>query len=199
MKKFLMVFAMFFIFNLFGAVSSNFSISSNYIWRGMTQTLNNPSYSGGFDYTHNSGFYIGTWGSNVSFGGAGLELDSYLGYSNETQDGLAYDIGLINYAYPDAGGDFTEYYLSGSFNNLGIAYFMPSEGNSDYLELSYSYEDLSFSYGDYEGYGSNVLLAYGFTVGDFDGSIAYSSFSNEEGGVMTEDENGIFLNFGKTF
>jgi len=199
MKKILMTSVMLMTLNMFGAISSNFTISSNYFWRGMTQTMDNLAYSGGFDYAHASGFYVGTWGSNVSFGGAGLELDTYAGYSGETEAGFGYDVGYISYAYPDAGGDFEEYYLSGSYEGVGVSYYQPSEGDADYMELSYSYEDFSVSYGDYEGYGSNVLLSYSFTLADFDGSVGYSSFSHEDGGAMTEDEDGLFLTLGSTF
>ena len=71
MKKGMMTIVMFLTLYTFGEVSSNFTFSSNYFWRGMTQTMDSPAYSGGFDYSHESGFYAGTWGSNVSFGGAG--------------------------------------------------------------------------------------------------------------------------------
>ena len=73
MKKGMMTLVLFLTTYVFGDISSNFTLSSNYIWRGMTQTMDSPGYSGGFDYSSESGFYAGTWGSNVSFGGAGLE------------------------------------------------------------------------------------------------------------------------------
>ena len=76
MKKGIMTIVIFLTFNVFGEFSSNFSFSSNYFWRGMTQTMDAPGCSGGFDYSSESGFYAGTWGSNVAFGGAGLELDT---------------------------------------------------------------------------------------------------------------------------
>ena len=55
---------------------------------------------GGFDYSHESGFYAGTWGSNVAFGGAGLELDTYAGFTGVFEGVIDYDIGYIDYAYP---------------------------------------------------------------------------------------------------
>ena len=101
MKKGMMTLVLFLTTYVFGDISSNFTLSSNYIWRGMTQTMDSPGYSGGFDYSSESGFYAGTWGSNVSFGGAGLELDTYFGYSGEVEGGFGYDIGYINYGYPE--------------------------------------------------------------------------------------------------
>ena len=81
MKKGMMTLVMFLTLPMFAELSGNFTFSSNYIWRGMTQTMDDPGYSGGFDYSHESGFYAGTWGSNVAFGGAGLELDTYAGFT----------------------------------------------------------------------------------------------------------------------
>ena len=203
MKKILMTSVMLMTLNMFGAISSNFTISSNYFWRGMTQTMDNLAYSGGFDYAHASGFYVGTWGSNVSFGGAGLELDTYAGYSDETEAGFGYDVGYISYAYPDStiAADFEEYYFSGSYEGVGFSYYKPSEGDADYMELSYSYEDFVVSYGDYDGFGSNFLLAYSFAIGELEGSVGYSSFSHEEGGAgeMTTDEDGLVLAIGASF
>ncbi|GIR08949.1 MAG: hypothetical protein CM15mP19_07450 [Gammaproteobacteria bacterium] len=121
MKKGMMTIVMFLTLYTFGEVSSNFTFSSNYFWRGMTQTMDSPAYSGGFDYSHESGFYAGTWGSNVSFGGAGLELDLYAGYAGETESGIGYDFGYINYAYPEVDdADFSEMYGSLSYEGFGL-------------------------------------------------------------------------------
>ena len=46
-------------------ISSNASLSSDYIWRGMTQTNGDLAVSGGFDLSTDMGFYIGTWASNA--------------------------------------------------------------------------------------------------------------------------------------
>ena len=81
MNQGMMTLVMFLTLPMFAELSGNFTFSSNYIWRGMTQTMDDPGYSGGFDYSHESGFYAGTWGSNVAFGGAGLELDTYAGFT----------------------------------------------------------------------------------------------------------------------
>ncbi|MEM7452142.1 MAG: TorF family putative porin, partial [Pseudomonadota bacterium] len=48
-------------------LSANVGISNNYIWRGLTQTENGTAVSGGIDYAADSGFYAGTWVSNVSY------------------------------------------------------------------------------------------------------------------------------------
>ena len=48
-----------------GEWSANASMTSNYIWRGLTQTENEAAVQGGIDYAADNGFYIGTWASNV--------------------------------------------------------------------------------------------------------------------------------------
>ena len=78
-------------------VTANIGVTSNYLWRGVTQTANESAVSGGLDYSHESGAYIGTWVS--SLGGYQYENDVYLGYAGEASD-ISYDIGYILYRYP---------------------------------------------------------------------------------------------------
>ena len=198
MKKGVMTIVLFLTTYVFGEVSSNFTFSSNYIWRGMTQTMDSPGYSGGFDYSSESGFYAGTWGSNVSFGGAGLELDTYFGYSGESEGGLGYDIGYINYGYPEVDdADFSEVYLAFSYGGLGFSYYI-GDDFGDYYDVSYGFGEFSVSLGDYEDTGSNFLLGYGFSLGDYDASVGYSSFSAEAASGL-EDEDGLFFTVGASF
>lgn len=89
-------------------VSANVGVFSNYIFRGVTQTSEELALQGGIDYSHASGFYAGTWGSNVSWlvdGGYGytassLELDVYGGYKGTFAKDFGYDVGAIYYFYP---------------------------------------------------------------------------------------------------
>ncbi len=80
-------------------VTANLGVTSNYLWRGVTQTDNRPAVQGGVDYAHDSGFYAGTWLSNVDFGTTGFELDLYAGWSGEFS-GFTLDLGYIQYMYP---------------------------------------------------------------------------------------------------
>ena len=198
MKKGMMTLVMFLTLPLFADVSANFSFTTNYVWRGMTQTMDDPGYSGGFDYTDDSGFYAGTWGSNVAFGGAGLELDTYVGYSGTAEEGFDYDIGYIDYAYPGTTGDFEEFYFSASYEGIGFSYYSPLEGDADYLEAFYSDDYVTVSYGDYNTYGTNFLVAYSFPLMGYDASIGYTSFEAEEGTEM-EDEDGVVFTLSASF
>lgn len=93
--------------------TGNVGFYSQYIFRGLTQTNGEPALQGGFDYAHASGFYVGTWGSNISWlqdggsyrAGGSLELDIYGGLKGSiARTDLGYDVGLLYYWYP---GDVT--------------------------------------------------------------------------------------------
>jgi uncharacterized protein (TIGR02001 family) len=91
------------------SVSYNIGLFSQYIFRGYTQTHNDPALQGGMDIEHSSGFYAGIWGSNISWlddtdaydNGGSLEIDLYAGYASEIgETGISYDIGVLQYLYP---------------------------------------------------------------------------------------------------
>ena len=86
----------------------NIGLYSQYIFRGLTQTGRRPAIQGGVDYSHSSGLYAGTWGSNINWledsglwHSGSLEWDIYGGFRNTIGDtGIGYDVGLLNYVYP---------------------------------------------------------------------------------------------------
>jgi len=90
-------------------LTGNVGIFSQYIFRGLTQTDKDPALQGGIDYSHASGFYAGTWASNVSWlrdmgaysRGGSLEWDFYGGYKGTFgKSDFGYDVGLLYYYYP---------------------------------------------------------------------------------------------------
>ena len=59
-------------------ISGNVALTTDYIWRGMSQTDGSPAIQGGFDADFGNGIYAGAWGSNVDFGSdsdESMELD----------------------------------------------------------------------------------------------------------------------------
>ena len=100
------------------SLSGNMAISSDYIWRGMTQNDGDPSIHGGFDLEDDSGFYLGTWAANTGIEDGGLELDYYGGYAGSIGD-LGYDIGYMKFDYPssDLDLDFAEVHLGLTFGS----------------------------------------------------------------------------------
>lgn len=157
------------------SLSANIGAVSNYIWRGVSQTDDQAAIQGGLDVAHESGFYAGTWASNVDFGPgeANYELDVYAGY-DFTLPNEDFSLGLntIYYAYPDGNSDidFWEIGISGGYKwvSLGIQY--TAWGDSDN-------EDSLFDQGDlYYSIGVDVPLAEGFGIGVFGG---YYDFNND--------------------
>jgi uncharacterized protein (TIGR02001 family) len=85
-------------------ITGNLSFVSDYVFRGVSQTFSNPAVQGGFDYSHSSGIYLGTWGSNVSstqYTNANMEWDFYGGYTSKITEDVGYNVGLIYVLYPD--------------------------------------------------------------------------------------------------
>ena len=163
----------------FASVSANVSFTSDYIWRGMTQS-DGPAIQGGFDYAAESGFYAGIWGSNVNFNdGAGSELDYYFGYGFEA-GAIGVDLGYVAFDYPDntEGLDFEEIVIGLSYADFGLTFALGQDGAPDYTEVSYALGALGFSYGEYDDYGDNFGISYGFTCGSYDCGFAYSDFSD---------------------
>jgi len=147
-------------------LSANITLTSDYVFRGVSQSQNGPAIQGGFDYAHASGFYVGTWGSNVDWVSQGyktnnsMEIDLYGGYKGSMGD-VGYDVGVITYYYPGddivdvATPDTTEVYLGVSWKFLSakyshvvsenfIGWVNPGTGeeskNSNYIELNANYD-----------------------------------------------------------
>jgi len=104
------------------SISANLAVTSDYVFRGYTQTGEDPAVQGGLDWADSSGWYVGTWASNIDFGpgdDASIEVDIYAGYGWEAND-VSYDVGLLYYAYPGAdsnsGYDFIEAYAGLGFD-----------------------------------------------------------------------------------
>ena len=120
-------------------LSANAAITSNYIWRGVSQTENQAAGQGGIDWGFGPGFYVGTWVSNVDFtaveGQKGYEMDVYAGWGGETSGGgFGWDLGVITYQYPmEPQINFTEVYGSGTFSivTIGLAYTVDAASAND--------------------------------------------------------------------
>ncbi|CAK0747225.1 conserved exported hypothetical protein [Gammaproteobacteria bacterium] len=91
-------------------ITGSLALTSDYIFRGISQTQEKPAIQGGLTYTHESGLHAGLWGSNINFkpkdnpnaynDNASLELDLGAGYGGKISDALTWDIGATYYSYP---------------------------------------------------------------------------------------------------
>jgi uncharacterized protein (TIGR02001 family) len=135
-----------------GEFSANVAFTTDYRFRGITQSSNNPALQGGLDYNvdiaEGFGLYLGTWGSTVNFEDgdeASVEIDFYGGVTTEIV-GIGIDLGVIYYAYPGADSsldyDYVEFALGLSYSPLdfvtvGVGYnyspdYFASSGNFHY-------------------------------------------------------------------
>lgn len=138
------------------STSVNFTLASEYRYRGIAQTDGDPAVQGGLDYSHASGLYVGTWGTNVSWladaddrVSSSVELDVYGGYRGSFGD-FGYDVGVLRYLYPGSypagfvSPNTTELYVAGSWQMLSLKYShavtnlfgVPDSKGAGYLDLS---------------------------------------------------------------
>lgn len=93
-------------------VSGSVSLTSDYRFRGVSQSDKEMAIQGGITIAHESGFYVGTWASNLAgwgtFGGANMELDLIGGFKTPIGGGGTLDVGVTWYMYP-GGADKTDF------------------------------------------------------------------------------------------
>ena len=119
-------------------VSGNVGFVSEYSFRGIAQSDEQIALQGGFDVSHDTGFYAGVWGSNVDFNDgdeAHLEVDIYGGYGGQV-GGFNYDLGLIYYAYPGADSSLNYDFIEGA---LGLGYDFDTFSTSASINYSPEY------------------------------------------------------------
>lgn len=89
-------------------VTGNAAVTTDYVWRGTTQTRGKAAFQAGFAVSGKSGFYLSLWGSNVDFGpgtDAHDEFDTAVGWSGMLHDDWTLDTSILHYAYPGARAD----------------------------------------------------------------------------------------------
>ncbi len=130
-------------------IEANIALSSEYVFRGISQSDENPAISGGFDYSFDNGIYLGTWASSIDFGDdfdTSTEIDLYAGYAFDLTEGVTLDLSAIYFVYPGETDElnYVEYVASVSFGDaaLGVV-FSPdylNAGDSAYvLNADYSF------------------------------------------------------------
>ena len=146
-------------------VTGGATLTSDYRFRGVSQTNRRFAIQGTIGISHSSGFYVGTWGSSIDdyvANGGDQEIDLYGGYKT-TVSGTTIDGGLLYYYYPGSGGvttDFFEPYLNASHTfgpvtgKVGLNYAWKQHGQS----CSYdprcggkAREDNLYTYGELSG------------------------------------------------
>ena len=180
-------------------LSANFGLVSDYRFRGVSQTDKEMAAQGGFDFAHKSGFYMGTWASNVgdwaNVQGNGMEIDLYLGYSTEV-GGIGIDVGNLYYYYP--GSDDMNPGLKPHTNEVyvglsaGAFTFKTSYSTSDYFGTADSkgtiYYNLSSEFPLNDSTSLSAAVGY---LSDKGGASAYKGYDYSVG--VSTDLNGFSL------
>ena len=180
-------------------VEFNGALSTDYIWRGMSQTGGEAALSGGLDVTSSKhGGYVGAWASGVDFESeANKEVDYYFGYTDESARGVNFDVGYISYNYPTEGElKFEEIYVGLAYKWLGVLISKGLEDAPDNTEWSVALGDsgLGATYGDYDGVGKYKLLSFDFPK-EFAGLTFGIGLSDFDGANGNADEDGFVFTF----
>jgi len=129
-------------------LSGNVALTSDYVWRGVSQTDGGPAIQGGFDADLGNGLYAGVWASNVDFGDdTSVEVDVYGGWAGEF-NGVGVDVGYIHYHFPQEGYQLDELYLGLSFGPASITYSYDLGLAEDEIG---DYTDFGLDLGEYNG------------------------------------------------
>jgi uncharacterized protein (TIGR02001 family) len=128
-------------------LSANAAVTTNYVFRGISQSGANPAVQAGLDYNiGTTGFAVGAWASSIDFGNATIgddtaaEVDLYGSYTFALSDAFSLSAGAITYNYPSSphnvNYNWWEGWVGASYN-FGVAavsakaFFSP-----DYVNLS---------------------------------------------------------------
>lgn len=167
-----------------GAANAGVSVTptvvSDYDFRGISQTAEDPAFQLALNYTHDSGFYAGLWGSNVDFGisDPDIEIDAIAGFAGgDAAESFGYDVGVTYYTYVSASDlNYTEIYAGISKGWFAGKIWYSWDLGGDALPPSLS------SNGYYvEGNGT-------FPIGD--SGFAFVAHAGYSGGGYWDDVNG---------
>ena len=166
-------------------------VSSDYVWRGLTQTKGKAAVSGGVEYVTDGAWYFGAWASNTqhaAYDYGSAEVDTYAGLSGKGES-LGYDVGYINYMYPAyTGADFSEMYFSLMTDRVMFKY-SDSSSIGTYLELNMTHKlaikqgaSVTIHYGNYslKNSASYYDLSVSLKLKEFSLSFSKASVDTEQ-------------------
>jgi uncharacterized protein (TIGR02001 family) len=202
-------------------ISWSLTATSDYVFRGVSQSDEDPTGQAGITYTAPFGVYAGVWASGVDFGSKkpDFEVDYFVGYNVDFSEQVNFDVMLNRYTYPDAaGGNYLELITKTTFfdnYSATVAYtddFYGLEEDSFYYALGASYDlpndyGLSFNvghttiseklgYDDYTDYGITLSKSWGVVSASL-GYVGTDSHGEVNFGDWAEDRIVFSLSVGQ--
>jgi uncharacterized protein (TIGR02001 family) len=189
------------------SIEFNVGAATDYVFRGVSNTDENPQVFGGADVTAGL-FYAGVWVSNVDYNDStDAEIDIYAGFA-PTVGAVSLDLGVLYYGYVDAPSgadlDYVELQAKGSIP-VGAATF---GAGAYYVPDGAAHVDHSLYYEINGAYSVTDKLSFSAALGrqTFDGAGDYTTW-NVGGGYALTDNVGLDLryhdtdkhSFGKTY
>ncbi len=196
-------------------VTSTWTATNDYDFRGNSQSAKDPAIQGSLDYAHESGWYIGAWASNVDFHANGeqtdLEVDLYTGFTKTLESGLAWDAGIVGYQYDESDANYFEVYGSlakdwfkaklwyspdfGGDTTSGdtAAWYVEANGTFPLPQNFSILAHVGYSTGDYwdDVYTDDLIdysIGVGYTAGKFNLALKYAD-TDSDVQVVTDEFN----------
>lgn len=180
-------------------VSFNAAVTSDYRYRGISQTRLQPAVQGGADYVNNpTGLYVGTWLSSIKWthdagGGGDVEIDVYAGKRGELVKDVSYDVGVLTYVYPSNGLSGVPGFVSANTTEVyGQLGYGPA-----YIKYSHALTNLfGFVDSKHSGYldiGANIDAGNGYTANLHAG---HQKVENNTASSYTDWKLGVTRDFG---
>ena len=183
--------------------TGNLAFTSDYVFRGITQTGGHTALQGGFDVAHTSGLAAGVWASNVSWAQTTLEVDLYANYGFSLTKDVAASVGYIAYVYEgnsslntgEINASLSAYGFTAKASHAVTDYFGIVGSGTGYYELNYAYEfpaakglALSLHYGVTDGKNAadndeDYSIALSYPVLGFTGTVSYSNGTGSYAGA----------------
>lgn len=149
-------------------ISGGVTLTTEYRFRGTTQTNEDPAIQGTVNVAHASGLYAGVWASTIDGGLDGstpaltgygdVEINFYGGFAKSLDNGLGLDVGLLYYYYADGARgldtDFFEPYAAITYSigpvstKVGAAYAWGGQDALDGFDVRGGNDDNIYVYGD---------------------------------------------------
>ena len=165
--------------------SWNVTAVSDYVFRGVSQTDEDPTLQAGFTYTSPVGLYAGVWGSGVDFGPGdpSTELDYLIGYGVDVTDSVNFDVLLNRYTYLGA-------------SELNYNELITTTTFADQYKLTVAYSNDVWNSGTdgwYYGVGGEWALPQEFTLA---ANVGRSTFEQGIAKDYTDFNIGVSRQFG---